>query len=142
VSQATDIPWRWSLNKAAEEFGCTRQTIKKRVVRAGINPGDDGMYSTKEIVSAVFGDKEGETIRKLKAEADLAEMERDERAAILLPADVVQQVWESALGEWRAIVAGFDIPKAARHRLLEQMKRIPINDYTERAVSPDEADPS
>jgi hypothetical protein len=51
----TDLPIRWSLHKAEIEFGRSVQRIKTGLRAAGISPGADGKYSTREIATALFG---------------------------------------------------------------------------------------
>jgi len=125
----------WSVNQAALEFGIDRRTLTKRLGVVGVKSDESGTYTTAQICAAVFGDSESEKLRKLKAEADLAEMERDERARMLLPSEIVEIVWEGALEGMKAVVSSADIPKELRHRLLEQMKQIPLDDYAEAALA-------
>jgi len=133
-------PLRWSLNRAAEEFGFARQTVKNRMVSRAVKPGADGCYSTAEVVAALFGDLAGEKLRKLRAEADLAELERDERTRSLIAAEVVSMVWTDALTNLRAIVMAADIPKVTRAQLIKQLQEIPLCDYKEPAAQDGEDD--
>lgn len=130
MSEATDQPLRWTLNKAAEEFGFARQTVKNLVIREGIAPDEDSTYSTRQIVAALFGDLERQKQRRAKAEADLAEMERDERAKELMAVTAVESVWLEALGELRNVVLSLDLPADARARVMASLREIPLHEYT------------
>ena len=123
-------PIRWTITAAASEFQIDRRTLTARLARSGAE-GERGTWSTVEICAAVFGDLDGEKLRKLKAEADLAEMERDERARALLPADMVAATWTEALGNLRAVVMAADIPKITRAQLIRQLQEIPLAQYTQ-----------
>jgi hypothetical protein len=50
-----DLPIRWSLHRAESEFGRGVRTIRAGLQAAGISPGKDGKYSTREIATALFG---------------------------------------------------------------------------------------
>ena len=129
----------WSLNRASIEFGIDRRTLEKRLTGIDVQPGDDG-YSTRDIVRAIYGDMEGEKLREKRAQADLAEMERDERAHLLIASELVAKVWTDALGNLRATVMAADIPKVTRAQLIKQLKDIPICDYTETTAPDDNED--
>ena len=70
-------PIRWTLGLAATEFGADRRTLSTRAKTSGQVPGEDGKFSTRQIAAIIHGDLAGEKLRKLRAEADLAELERD-----------------------------------------------------------------
>lgn len=77
---------RWSLQMAAEEFGVARQTVKNHVVALGLS-ADEATYSTKQIVSALFGDKQQEQARLAKEQADRIAMDNQERRRNLIPVE-------------------------------------------------------
>lgn len=61
---------RWSFEMAGAEFGMDRRVVATRAKTAGIEPGKDGKYSTFDIARAIFGDIQGEQLRKTREEAD------------------------------------------------------------------------
>lgn len=130
---------RWKINRAAPEFGVDRRTLAKRLADAGEAEGAGG-YTTRQILAALYGDLDGEKLRKLSAEADLAEMERDEQARALIRADIVEGTWNEALTNLRAIVMAADIPKVTRAQLIKQLHDIPIHDYREATARDGEDD--
>jgi hypothetical protein len=140
IKRPSAQPVRWTVGRAAAEFGVDRKTLDRRIVDAGVKPStEDDCYSTAQIIAAVFGDLDAEKLRKMRAEADLAEMERDERARSLLAAEVVSAVWLDALTGLRAVVMAADVPKTTRAQLLKQLRDIPLNGY-EKTPAPDDAD--
>jgi len=138
----SSIPFKWSLNKIAEETGYARQTIKNKMVAANIEPDAEGFYTTRQMLAAVAGDYHAEKTRMTSAQADLAEMERDERARLLIPSDVVATVWTDALTGLRSIVMAADIPKVTRAQLIKQLQEIPIGDYKETTAPDSDEDPA
>ena len=128
---ATNESFRWSVNRAAGETGFARQTIANYLAASQAKPGEDGCYSTQEIMSAIYGDMDGEKLRKIRAEADLAEMERDERNRSLIPAPIVEAVWLDVMTNLRGVVLAFEMSKEQRHQLIKLLRAIPISEYTE-----------
>ena len=61
---------RWNVEQASGDFEIDRKTLGKRIRSAGIEPGEDGKYSTTQICAAVFGDLRGEQTRLAKENAD------------------------------------------------------------------------
>lgn len=135
----TGKPLRWKLTRACAEFQIDRRTLDRRLAESQQFPGEDGCYSTGQICAAVFGDLDGAKLRRAVAEADLAEMERDERAKKLIDADLVCSVWTEALTNLRAIVMAADLPKVTRAQLIRQLKDIPLSEYKE-PTAPDSDD--
>jgi len=123
---------RWSVNRAAVEFAVHPGTLARRLAAAEIKPDAAGTWSTRDICAAVFGDLAGEKLRKLRAEADLAEMERDEKERSLLPADIVEAVWSDTLASLRSIVNTADIPKVTKAQLIKQLHDVKDTAYTEK----------
>ena len=103
---------RWTLSMAASEFEVDRRTITTRVKAAGILPGEDGKFSSAQINKAIHGDLAGEKLRKLRAEADLAEMERDTLAKNSIPMALIDSMFNRTATGIRAIIT--------RSRLTEQ----------------------
>lgn len=70
-----------------------------------------------------------EQLRQARADADLAEMRRDERAKKLFPADQVVAAWTDALTELREVIATFNVPREERARLMAALRDIPVSEY-------------
>lgn len=85
---------RWTLEHAEREFGPDRSTIAKKLREIDAEPGDDGMYSTRQIFRALGGgDKEASLTRKAAADAAMAEMEEQRMRETLIELSVVKLVW-------------------------------------------------
>lgn len=85
---------RWTLEQAASEFGIGPKTLSMRVKTGGIDPESDGSFTTASICKAVFGDFQGEKLRKLREEADFYAIRNAQAKGELVPADKVRQEWE------------------------------------------------
>jgi hypothetical protein len=81
---------RWTISRAAGEFPVTSKTLAERIRKAGIEPGEDGKFSTDQICRACFGDLRGEQTRETKARADKLEIQNLKTLGLVLDKDVVQ----------------------------------------------------
>ena len=132
----------WSLNQIAAEFGWARQTVKGRLAQAGAEPSEKDTYTTKQVVAALFGDSDTADMRRKMAEADVAEMERDEKDEKLLPAAAVEAVWQDALGRMKDVIAANVASEDTRRTIFKAMQAIPISEYIEAKLRTGESDPS
>lgn len=98
-------PIRWNRLDAAAEFGIDRDTLSRRLRAAGIAPGEDKRFSTKEILAALFGDLEKEKTRNEAAKADLHEMKRDLDASRLIPAEVARASMHKLTGGIMVVIS-------------------------------------
>jgi len=120
---------RWSENSAAIEFGLHQVTLQKNLAAASITPGEDGCYSTQQIVQAIYGDTEHAKARKLSAEADLAELKRDRLRRALVPLHDVKRVWESHTIAQRAAVMAQDCDRRTKDKIIAAIRDIPDDAY-------------
>ncbi len=63
---------KWTISRAAPEFGTTRETLKRSLSALDLKGPE---YTTREIVRALCGDLKFERTRRERAEADKAEIE-------------------------------------------------------------------
>lgn len=66
---------RWTIRQASVEFGKDRTHLTKRLRQVGEQPGQDGTYSTRQIVSAVFGDIDSKKLEIASEQAEKLKME-------------------------------------------------------------------
>jgi phage terminase Nu1 subunit (DNA packaging protein) len=64
---------RWTLNRAAREFGLSEQMIKSRLKKARILPDADGTWSTHQLVEALFDEATRGRARLYMAQAQRIE---------------------------------------------------------------------
>lgn len=76
---------KWSVNKAAIEFGVSRETIDKGLTRLGVKGTRGDTYSTKQIHEAIAGDFRHQRTRREAAAADRLEMENARTKRELIP---------------------------------------------------------
>jgi len=93
----TETKLRWNLNKAALEFGKDQKTISRGIKRLGLEPGTDGKFSTAQICAAVFGDIQGQRLRKTTAEADKIELDNARERGEVVELAQTLNAWEVAI---------------------------------------------
>ena len=113
---------RWTLEKAATEFGLDRTTLSKRITSSGITAGDDGKFGTLQICSAVFGDIEGEKLREKKFQADKIEMEVAEMKGALLRKSEVYAHLDKVGIELKANIMACNISEDEKRDILKTMQ--------------------
>lgn len=115
---------RWSINSAGDEFSIDKNTLKKRLTALGLTPGKDGCWSTKEITTAIYGSLDFERTRKLRAEADKAELERAEKEGELVPlARLIDFVTDVGL-TIRQRVLSLELPDNEKDDILAELKKV------------------
>lgn len=81
---------RWSLTRAAKEFGFQRTELETRRRAAHILPGDDQCFATQQICAMCFGDKRLADTKRAEAEAAAAIRRNMREEGALLPTDSVK----------------------------------------------------
>ena len=111
---------RWTIHKAAVEFGCSRETLEKNLRKAGISDSKD--YSTKEIVAAMFGDEKQERIGKLREEKEKLIRERLVDEGNLVASEEVNQWIDKTMSSIKACVLASSLLPEEKSDLLKVMQ--------------------
>jgi phage terminase Nu1 subunit (DNA packaging protein) len=75
---------KWTIHKAAIEWGIDRRTLASRLSEAGFDVERGAEFHTQEITRAVVGDLERERTRLTRADADIREMEKRQKEGELV----------------------------------------------------------
>jgi hypothetical protein len=135
MSRKTDSPLRWTIMKAAVEFDRDRKTISDRLKRQNVIPGDDGMFSTMQILHGVFGSVELEKFGKLQTEHELLKEELAAVRKTVLPTDDVIRVWADIAIAIRQIVKGSNLSDAEKNECLRQIRELKVDDFVREKVT-------
>ena len=119
--------FRWSPDHAAREFGCDRRTIEKNLARESIEPGEDGKFSTAQIVSVMFGDQDAADLRLTLAQAEQIERKNRVAAGRLVDVDAVIRFNEQVAAAMRERVLALDIPHTTKESLLGDLQKLDDN---------------
>ena len=117
-------PFRWTLGLAATEFGADRRTLSTRAKTSGQVPGEDGKFSTRQIVTILHGDLAGEKLRKLRADADLAELERDALTKESIPIALIDRLVVGMIKGIVATIGRSHLAQADQTEIIEEMRTL------------------
>jgi hypothetical protein len=123
-----DIPLRWNVEKGAAEFGLSIMTLRKSLAKTSATPDQDGLFTTRQIAGAVYGDALSEEklrtqrqlTRKLELENAITEGNVLNRQALsktfALIADAIST----------RIMSATEIPRSVREDLLREISTWPL----------------
>ena len=123
-----DLPIRWSLHRAESEFGRAVRTIRTGLQAAGISPGKDGKYSTREIATALFGFGTLERrareakMQRIIDEAEIAKIERDESRGRLIPLQMLKDYAADIFTQTVTFIRHSKLSDAEKRQLIEQLR--------------------
>ena len=129
---------RWSINQAVEEFGVDGKTLKKRMAQNSVVPASDGKFSTRDIVSSIFGDIEGEKLRLVREQADSFAIKNAEARGSLIPAEIVGRHMEGVFIAIRSGILSSGLNKSEKDELLLNLKKLVEHVRTNTSVEPDD----
>lgn len=124
---------RWSMYRAAQEFGTNERTLKKRQLALGIQPGEDGFFSSKDVAAMLFGDKEAETIRKISAEARGQELKNAVTEGELIPLASVLEICRRIIVPIRQRILSSSMSETERHDALADLVSLGEVDWSKEA---------
>jgi len=118
---------RWSIERAGIEFGLTSQTLRNSLGKTAATPDADGLYTTTQIVGAVFGafDQEKlatqkELTKKYQIANAIAEGSVLDRAELLRGFAAIADAFVSRL------MAASEIPRSVKDDLLKDLSSWPL----------------
>jgi hypothetical protein len=120
----TTKPVRWTRNHAAAEFNLDAATLSKRLTAASIAPGEDGRFSTSQIVAAVFGDRASALTAKAQAEAQNWQLRNEVIRRERIPLDDVEAINEQACMAIRHIILASPLPDQTKQDIFAELRGI------------------
>lgn len=137
---------QWTKELAASEFDINPRTLTDRLRQDGINPDENGFFTTKQICAAVYGDIRGELIRaQTRNQNEAADMTAIRKSNLLrenIPAELVERVWSSTLIELRQRISYAEIPDKVKQELSRDLMACPTADYFKNSKPADEDESS
>ena len=126
---------RWSQHMVALEFDVDDHTVGKKLRAINAIPAEDGYFSTKQIIEALFGDQDVELVRaRIKdtnASAFMKEMKTDNLLRNNIPASMVEKVWADYIRDLKEKIQQSSLSLGERNELLKDLGSIPVNKYFE-----------
>jgi hypothetical protein len=119
-------PLRWNLRKAAVEFRSTPDTLKKSLNQTSATPDKDGLYTTAQLVEALFGQLHVEKVRYQRALAEKVELENSVMTASVLNKAALQSSFAELADALQGSVLDSDLPREAKENLLHNLATWPL----------------
>lgn len=129
---------RWTITEAAPEFGIDRATLTKRIKEASIECGEDGKYSTKQILAATFGDMDGEKLLLIREQRKSVENENRKFSRDWIPIKDAVRAWSSRVVAAKQAIVGSKLTEAEKRELLNHLAEIREDEYGEASTEEEE----
>ena len=117
----TETITRWTIARAAIEFGLDRKTLAKYLARDSTFPGEDGMYSTCEIVAAIRGDLTAERTLLTKAQRRREEIKLAMEMEDVIPQQRVYELLENIFLAIKSKITGSHLSEAEQDAILTDL---------------------
>jgi hypothetical protein len=117
---------RWSIERAGIEFGLTSQTLRKSLAKTSATPGADGLFTTKQIIAAIYGAFDQEklaTQKQLTRKYEIANAVAE--GSFLDRAEIAKGLAAVADGTTSRILAS-ELSRLANEDLLQQLSSVPL----------------
>lgn len=120
---------RWTISRAASEFGWHATTLERARRAAGVNAGPDGKFSTRQICQIVFGDKEAALIKKLESDQRNADLKYARDSAELVPTALVVKLDAAMIIPMRQRIMSSSMTDQEKRDLLGDMEAFGNRDW-------------
>jgi phage terminase Nu1 subunit (DNA packaging protein) len=115
-------PLRWTIEKAAMNFGIHRSTLTKKLRSSDAVPGPDGRYSTQQIFSAIYNDAAAERTRLYREQADRLALANAKARAEQIDVDSVYKTYEGIFAAMRKTILASPLSDAEKAEALAQLR--------------------
>ncbi|SRR6266852_3035394 len=113
-------PTRWTIAQASTDFPIDRKTLTKKL--RDLEPGEDGKYSTKQILSVLFDDVQAERIRLYREQADRLEIQNAKARAEQVDVETVYKAYEGVFIALRQSVLASNMTDAEKAECLAKFR--------------------
>jgi hypothetical protein len=117
---------RWSIERAGIEFGLTSQTLRKSLAKTSATPDADGLFTTKQVIAAIYGAFDQEKLatqkqltRKYEIANAVSESELLDRAEIAKGLSMVADAMVSR-------IMSANVDRSVKEDLLNQLSSLPL----------------
>jgi hypothetical protein len=119
-------PLRWNLRKAAIEFKSTPDTLKKTLNQVSASPDENGLYTTAQLVQALFGQLYQERLRVQRETADRIALENQiTRGETLNRADLMKGLAQIA-DAMTYIISTSSLTREEQENLQKELAGVPV----------------
>jgi hypothetical protein len=125
-SNVASEPLRWRAERAAVEFGLTTNTLRKALGKNSAAPDHDGLYSTQQIIAALYGSLHIEKLRTQRQIADRITLENQiTRSEVLNRAELTRVM--SAIGDaMSSRIMASGLSRSEKEDILRDLATVPL----------------
>jgi hypothetical protein len=117
---------RWSIERAGIEFGLASQTLRKSLAKSSAAPDANGLFSTQQIVAALYGALHQEKVRTQKELADRYALENQITRAEVLNRAEVERVCAAIADAVRTRIMSSHLDRHEKEDILNDIAALPI----------------
>ena len=117
---------RWSVERAGIEFGLTSQTLRKSLNKNSAVADANGLFTTRQIVAALYGALHQEKVRTQKELADRYALENAITRAELLRRSEVERVFAAIADAIKTRIMSSNLSRHEKEDILKDIAALPI----------------
>jgi hypothetical protein len=118
---------RWVVERAAHEFGLSTGTLRKALNRDSAEPDADGLFSTGQVVAALYGSMAAEKLATQKELRRKLELENSITTASVLNKDALMRGLSAIADAVVARITASGLSLEERQDILKDISSIPLS---------------
>jgi hypothetical protein len=122
-----NVPLRWNIEKASIEFAVSMMTLRKALAKNDAEPDAAGLYTSRQIASAVYGGAFSE--EKLRTQRQLTkklELENSITEATVLSRSELMKGLATIADAVSSRIMSAELPRSVKEDLLKDIASIPL----------------
>jgi hypothetical protein len=118
---------RWTLMQAAREFDVSKDSLRRRLGECHQQPAADGTYTTRQLVTGLYGDLYGAKLRVQNEQAEKLRIENEvSRGELLSRRELARGFAQIADAISARIMSCTELPRLAREDILKDLSSWPL----------------
>ena len=117
---------RWSVERAGIEFGLTSQTLRKSLNKNSAVADANGLFTTRQIVDALYGALHHEKLRTQRELADRYALENQITRAEVLNRAEVERIFATIADAIKTRIMSSNLSRHEKEDILKDIAALPI----------------
>jgi hypothetical protein len=129
MPRKTNVPTvalRWSIERAGIEFGLASTTLRKSLAKNSALPDENGLYSTGQVVAALFGGLHFEKLRTQRARTRKLELENAITTGTVLDRAELMKGFAAIADAISSRIMASELSRMAKEDILRDIATIPL----------------
>jgi hypothetical protein len=125
-SNVPDQKLRWTARRAAAEFGVGYHVLSRKLQEAGEIAGEDNLFGTAQITTALYGSLHQARVHKLRADGQRSEMLARALKGELIDRKELTAAFSQLAAGMVGAVENSGMPREAQERFLRELSEWPV----------------